>query len=77
MGLCDRVGICSQNRTKVRLLMHVVALMQSPDMFSSLVQLQAITLDNASSNGKLCQTVQQLHQIRGLPEWNAHENQLM
>jgi hypothetical protein len=69
-GLCERVGICSQNRTKVGVLMtHLI-------LISRLVQLHAVTLDNASNNGKMCQMVQRLHQTQGL-DWNAGQNQLM
>ncbi|KAH8982299.1 hypothetical protein EDB83DRAFT_2241624, partial [Lactarius deliciosus] len=55
MGLCDRVGIFSQNISK----------------------LQAVTLDNTSANGTICQTIQRLHESRNLPVWSARENQLM
>src|SRR5882757_10100900 len=39
-------------------------------------QLQSITLDNASSNGTMCETVQRLHEGRNVV-WNAGKNQLM
>lgn len=40
-------------------------------------QLGTITLDNASNNGTLCDTVESLHNRRQYPfPWSAEENQL-
>ncbi|KAF8465455.1 hypothetical protein DFH94DRAFT_604006, partial [Russula ochroleuca] len=36
-----------------------------------------ITSDNTSANGKICRMIQRLHEVRGLSDWNAQENQLM
>lgn len=71
MGLCDRVGICSPNESKVRVYFVYCLFTQS-----RLHQLQTITLDNASANATLCQTVQNLHEGRNTV-WNAGKNQLM
>jgi hypothetical protein len=39
-------------------------------------KLQSVTLDNASANGTMCDTIQQLHESRDMV-WNTGKNQLM
>ena len=80
MGLCNCVGICNQDGSKVcdtdvgdsSLLMRTHAIILITVIY---VQLQAITLDNTSSNTTMCNTVENLHICQQLT-WDAVQNQL-
>jgi len=80
MGLCDRVGICNWDGSKVcdtdvrdlSLLMQTHAIILIMVIY---VQLQAIMLNNASSNTTMCNTVKNLH-IRWQLTCDAVQNQL-
>ncbi len=73
LGVLDRVGILSQKESKVPeiLLRH-----RLPNPIElEFTQLYAATLDNTSNNTTTCNTIDNIHAIRGL-SWNSTEQQL-
>jgi hypothetical protein len=70
VGLLDRVGITSHDKSKV------IQLQQPMEKITTNSQLCTVTLDNASSNNTSCATIETLHDRRGYEHWAAAENQL-
>ena len=70
MGITDRVGITGRTFLKVS-LMHGPLIDELTDW-----QLYCATLNNASSNGMLCQSVQKIHVVCCLWPWSAVENKI-
>lgn len=64
MGLTDRVGITGTKHTKVRLFP-----MHSPH-HDQQSQLFCVTMDNTNVNGTSCETIELVHEHRGL-SWTA------
>jgi hypothetical protein len=70
IGLCDRVGICNKERSKVRNSIDISMIGKTID------QLHTVTLDNTSNNNMLCETIEYLHTQRKYSPWRAAQNQL-
>ena len=73
VGLCDRVGITSEKISKVCQLRDRDKSVDKLIRFG--LQLQSVTLDNASNNNTSCEMIEHQHNRRQL-QWNAAENQL-
>ena len=73
VGLCDHVRITSEKISKVCQLRDRDKSVDKLIRFG--LQLQSVTLDNASNNNMSCEMIEHQHNHRQL-QWNAAENQL-